>query len=416
MYTLQSALGKSLSGGQPWSAIDLGDMTFATVIENYSVVYAILTNPFLPAPVSLNLNNILSNIGNQQQTFNAYLASIGATALPTSTSIPSLNRKYARYQDGFKAGYTIQPIGVTQSLQYGATIASKPDLLLTRASTNYQTLYQSCLVSVNGFFHMTDTDGKTGVWVNNGMKSAVQAKKNKLGLVSFQDLGQLTFIPITGSMIYKQNTKQNLCNQAYINVGQDLTNATVLVVIGGYLHVLDGKTFKLVGTESLMIDFNNYPLLERYYESRDSIDLSSLALTAYPTNPDAISMDEITSDAAVKALLTLSQSFVVLLNNTEIAVNLKKVQAMRIPGRYVSFEEPIWPLVTGYGKLNEFWSVADAGQWALWVEDNLQSNYIFNTVQSPRTQPTVTNQRDPMNPKRISMGHFMQISSDIAFS
>jgi hypothetical protein len=416
MYTLQSALGKSLSGGQQWSAIDLSGMTFATVVENYSVVYAVLTNPFLAGPVSLNLNSILPTITNQQQTFGAYLASLGNKALPTSTSIPSIKTQYARYQDGVKAGYTIQPIGTTQSLQYGATIANKPDVLLTRANTNYTTFYQSCLVSINGFFHMTDTDGKTGVWVTNGMASCVKSKKNKLGILNFQDLGKLTMIPITGDMIYKQNTSQALKNRAYLNVGKDLSNSTVMVVIGGYLHILDGKTFKLVGKQSLMIDFNNYPLFERYYESKDFIDLSTLAFTAYPTNAQAVAVDEITSDAAIKALLTLSQSFIVLLDNTQISVQLEKVRAAKIPGQYVSYVEPIWPLITGYGKVNEYWSVQDAGQWALYVEDNIQPNYVFNTVDTSRKQETITDQRDPMRPTRVSLGHYLQISCDVSFS
>jgi hypothetical protein len=335
-------------------------------------------------------------------------------ALPTSTSIPTLQTSYARYQDGFKAGYTIQPIGTTQALSYGATTANKPDLLLTRSDTNYSTFYQSCLVTVNGFVHQTDTDGETGVWVTNGMKSCIQSKKNKLGIISFQDLGQLTFIPITADMIYKQNTNQNLCNHAYINAGQDLTGSTVMVVIGGYLHVLDNKTFRLVGTESLMIDFNNYPLLERYYESKDYIDLSSLALTAYPTNPDAIAVSDITADAAIKALLTLSQSFIVLLNNTNISAELVQVQAGTCPGLYVSYEKPIWPLVTGYGKMNEFWSVWEDRQWALKVEDNLKPNYLFNTVVA-REQTTVTNQRVPMKPTIVSPGYFLQIGCEISF-
>jgi hypothetical protein len=415
MYTLTSALGKSLTGGQQWSAIDLGDMTFATVVGNYSTVYAILTNPFLPNPVSLNLSAILPNITNQKVTFNAYLTSIGNAALPTTPNIPVLETKYARYQDGFKAGYTIAPIGMTQAPTYPATIASKPDLMLTRANTNYTSFYQSCLVSVNGFFHMTDTDGKSGVWVDQGMQSCVLSKKNKLGILDFQDLGSLTLIPITADMIYKQNTNQSLSNHAYINAGQDLTQSTVMLVIGGYLHILDNKTFRLVGSESLMIDFNNYPLLERYYESKRFIDLSSLVMGAYPTNAEAISVEEVTSDAVMKELLTLSQSFIVLLNNTDISVNLKKVQAAKIPGLYVSYEKPQWPLLTGYGKVNEYWDIWEDGQWSLRVEDNFKDHFIFNTVDA-RQQLSVTNQRDPMRPYDISQGFFLQISSEISLT
>jgi hypothetical protein len=416
-YTLVSALGKSLTGGQEWSSIDLGNMTFAQVIDNYSKVYAILTNPFITGQVSLDLSTILPNIFNSQSlTFNAYLASLGNTALPTSSSLPSVQPSYCRYMNAFQAGYSVTPIASIAALDSKLPIADKPHVVLQRANTDYESFYQNCLVSINGFIHMTDTDKETGVWVVNGMKSCIHSKKNKIGILDFQDIGTLTIIPITADMIYKQNTKQSLSNHAYINVGQDLTNTTVMVVIGGYLHLLDTKTFKLVGTQSLMIDFNNYPLLERYYESKDYIDLSNLNLSVMSTNTDAISVEEITSDAAITALLTLSQSFIVLLNNTDVSVDFVQLEQMRWPGCYASYVTPVYPLITGYGKLNEYWWVYEKPRYALKCADNLKDNYIFNTVPNPRTQPTVTNQADPMNPRNISAGYYMQIRSDIVFS
>ncbi len=414
-YTLLSALGKSLTGGQEWSSIDLGDMTFAEVIDGYSTVYAVLHNPFLTGPVSLDLGVVLPNITNQSQTFAAYLTALGNLSLPTSNSIPTIQTSYARYMNAFKAGYSVSPIGVLAAIDSPAPMSDKPHALIQQAGTNYQSFYQSCLVSVNGFLHMTDTDNDNGVWVYNATRSCIQSKQNKIGIHDFQDLGQLTMIPITADMIYKQNTNQSLCNHAYINVGQDLTGSTVMLVIGGYLHVLDAKTFSLVGTESIKIDFNNYPLLERYYESKDYIDLSSLALTAPTFNPDAVSVEEITSDAAITQLLTLSQSFIVLLNNQDISVELVALEAMGWPGCYASYVEPLYPLVTGYGKLNEYWSVFEQPRWALKCANNLKSNYNFNTV-AARQQVTVSNQEDPMNPRDISQGFFLQISSDIVFN
>jgi hypothetical protein len=414
-YTLQSALGKSLTGGQQWSSIDLGDMTFTEVVENYSTVYAVLTNPFITGQVSLDLSDILPNITNQSQTFSAYLLSLGNLALPTSTSIPTIQTSYARYMNAFKAGYTVTPIGTIASITSELPVADKPDAILQQSGIDYQTFYESCLVSVNGFIHLTDTDQETGVWVINGMNSCILSKKNKIGIHNFQDLGQLTLIPITADMIYKQNTRQSLCNQAYINVGQDLTQSTVMVVIGGYLHILDTKTFSLVGTESLMIDFNKNPLLERYYESKDYIDLSNLALTASSYNPDAVSIEEITSDAAITALLTLSQSFIVLLNNQDISVNLVELERLQWPGCYASYVDPVYPLITGYGKLNEYWSVWEQPRWAIKTADNLKAKYLFNTVPALE-QITVSNQEDPMHPVSISPGYFLQISSDIVFS
>jgi hypothetical protein len=47
--------------------------------------------------------------------------------------------------------------------------------------------------------------------------------------------------------------------------------------------------------------------------------------------------------------------------------------------------------------------------------DNFKDNYIFRTVEKSDLV-SISNQRDPMNPKDISDGYFLQIACDIAFS
>ncbi|WP_233874953.1 hypothetical protein [Paraburkholderia adhaesiva] len=412
MYALVSAIGKSLSGGQDWSAIDLGDMTFSTIIQSYSTVYAELTNPFLEGPVSLNLNDILGTASNQQQTFNQYLAALGDAALPTSSNIFTLDTSYARYQDATRAGYDIEPISPGASLSSPLPTADKTDLFLTRARTSYTSFFQSCMVSVNGFFHLIDTDNENGIWVIDGMKSVIHAKKNKVGIVDFQDLGTLTYIPITPAMLFKQTDTQNLGNHAYLNLGRDLTGYTVMVVIGGYLHVLDPKTVTLVGTDSIMIDFNNLPLFDRYYESKRFIDLSALPLTPWPDNPHAFTVADMISDAFIEAYLTLSQSFVVLVDNAELWAEFVGVEAPRWPCAYISYVEPIWPLVTGCGKIAEYWPVPEDRQWSLRVEDNFRNNYIYRTVDA-KAQTGLSNNRNPMHATGLSPAYFLQIGCDI---
>jgi hypothetical protein len=412
MYTLVSAFGKSLSEGQEWSAIDLSDMTFSSIIQNYSSVYAVLTNPFLDHPVSLDLASILGSVTSQQQTFGDYLAALGNAALPTSDSIPTLATAYARYQDAFQAGYAIDPISPRASLSSPLPVADKTDLFLTRTRTDYGAFYGSCMVSVNGFFHLIDSDRQTGVWVIDGMKSVIHAKKNKVGIVDFQDLGTLTQIPITQDMIYKQTGSQDLGNHAYLNVGQDLTGYTVMMVIGGYLHVLDPKTVTLVGTDSIMIDFNNMQLFERYHESKRFIDLSSLPLTEWPDNPHAFTVSEMISDAFIEALLTLSQSFIVLVDNTELWTELAGVETPRWPNAYISYVEPVWPLVTSTGKIAEYWPVPEGRQWSLRVEDNLRNNFIYRTVDA-KQETGLTFNRNPMHAVDLSPAWFLQIGCDI---
>jgi hypothetical protein len=213
-------------------------------------------------------------------------------------------------------------------------------------------------------------------------------------------------------MFFKQKSTQSYANHAYLNLGRDLTNYTVMVVIGGYLHVLDSKTVRMVGTNSIVIDFNNLPLFERYFESKPHIDLSGLPLTSYPNNSEAFSVDDMLSDAFIKAYLTLSQSFVVLIDNTELSTDLVRVRAAKFPNLYVSYADPQWPLVAGYGKVSEYWSVEEDGQWALTTEDTLRDNYLFHTVEA-KAQVTLTDSRNPMNPQDISPAFFLRIGCDI---
>ena len=412
MYALVSAIGKSLSGGQDWSAIGLGEMSFSAVIQNYSTVYAVLTNPFLDSPVSLNLREILDTITDQQQTFSQYLAALGEAALPTSDTIPTLDTRYARYQDAFQAGYAIGPISPAASLSSPLPTADKTDLFLTRPQTSYRSFFQSCMVSVNGFFHLIDTDNESGIWVIDGMKSVIHAKKNKIGIVDYQDLGTLSYIPIAHDMLFKQSDAQNPGNHAYLNLGRDLTSYTVMAVIGGYLHVLDPKTVTLVGSDSIMIDFNNLPLVDRYYESKRFIDLSAMPLTPWPDNPHAFTVGEMISDAFIGAYLTLSQSFIVLVDNTELWVEFVGVEVPRWPHAYISYVEPIWPLVTGCGKIAEYWPVPEDRQWSLRVEDNFRNNYIYRTVDA-RGETGLSNNRNPMHATGLSPAYFLQIGCDI---
>ncbi|MBB5409264.1 hypothetical protein HDG34_003205 [Paraburkholderia sp. HC6.4b] len=415
MYALVSAIGKSLGGGQDWCAIDLGDMTFSTVVQTFSTVCAVLTNPFLGNPVSLNLNDIAGTITDQQQTFNQYLAALGDMALPTSDTIPTLDTRYARYQDAFQAGYAIEPISPVASLSSPLPTAEKTDLFLTRARTSYSSFFQSCMVTVNGFFHLIDSDGQNGIWVTDGMKSVTHAKKNKVGILDFQDLGTLTYVPITREMLFKQIDEQNLGNHTYLNLGRDLTGYTVMAVIGGYLHVLDPKTVTLVGADTIMIDFNNLPLFDRWYESKRFIDLSAMPLTSWPDNPHAFTVTEMISDAFIGAYLTLSQSFIVLIDNTELWTEFLGVEAPRWPHAYISYVQPVWPLVTGCGKIAEYWPVPEDRQWSLRVEDNFRNNPIYRTVDA-KVETGLSDSRNPIHATGLSPAYFLQIGCDVNLS
>lgn len=411
MYTLVSAIGEPLGGGNRWRDVAIGDLAVNQIFSSYARVIATLTNPFLPAPVALELKDIEVRYGSRTDTFNQMLASLGNEALPTSTTLPVLHTRYAKYADGFHAGYKIQPVHPSWAADAEVPPSEKTWLHLTRPNTDYALFARSCLVSVNGLYHQLDHD-TTGVYVQDGDRSRQHCGHNQLGIYSFRDLGALTYVPITPEMVYKQTPAQQLRHRAYLNVGVDLSDKTVMVVIGGYLHVLDSKTLFRTGDRSVGINFEAIPLFERFYESRKLLDLSALQLETTTANPDQVGVEDLLSDAVLTRYLTLSQSFIVLLDNAEVFVERTPLRTTRTPGVFIGYEQPVFPLITGYGLQPNYWCTFEDTQWSVHVVDGLVDNPLYHTV-TLKSQRSVSDQRDPQQRTRFSQAQFLRIGRDL---
>lgn len=412
MYQLTSAIAKPLNGNGHWISVDIGDVAINVLFSTYSRIWAILTNSFLTAPVALDLAQIRSQVGGESITFSQFLTANGNATLPTTNQIPAIKPRYAKYVDAFQAGYTVQPIHATAAPDAQLPAADLTWLYMTRPDTDYSTFYKSCLVNVNGYFHATDA-GPNGVYVKDGMTTARISRENQLGILSFANLGSLSFVPITADMVYKQNDRENYKDRAYVDIGQDVSDKTVMLVLGGYLHVLDRKTFYRVGASMFAIDFGNLPFLDRYFESKKYIDLSSLPLSSTPRNDGQISTTEFFSDANILAYLTLSQSFFVILDNADIFAELSALPKTVLPNVYTSYEKPIWPVILSSGRLANYWPISEEGQYSLLCRNAFIPHPLYDTI-DPRKVSSVSNQCDPGNANEIARAYFLKVGSDLA--
>ena len=256
MYSLISALGKDRKNGEKWHDVSIGDMPLNDIFATYEKVYVTLSNVFLPNNVTLKIESIRNMVAGQTITFNHFLISNGNRALPTENKVYTLNTRYVKYADAFHAGYTIEPVHPTYSGDMPVPELDKTNLKLTRHGTDYALFYKSCLVNVNGFYHLTDAD-HNGAYVIDGMKSRNKSKKNQIGITSFRELGELSFMPIRENMIYKNDDNESLGKKAHLDIGVDLADKTVMLVLGGYLHVLDEERFYRTGTTTFAIDFSS---------------------------------------------------------------------------------------------------------------------------------------------------------------
>ena len=413
MYQLISAIGKIRAVGGRWSNLQIGDVPMVQLYERYDKLYALLSNPYYSTQRCLDVYAIRSKYLGSPLTFNQMLAEQQGNSLPTSAQIPRFKTVYAIYSDAVQARYKITAVSPKSHPDGNTLPADRPWLALTRPNTDYGLLLKSCLASVNGLIHRTDADSQR-VYVVDGMKSVRHSGKASLGLVSFREIGALEFVSIKPEMIFRGNDDLPLADRMYVKMSSTRAGKTAMLVLGGYLHVLDNESFYRVNDSTFAINFKHIPLRDRYFDSRDLIDLSGLGLASSPTNANEIDNTELFSDEVLKRYATLSQSFLVFVDNRNMFVDSCSVRESSSANMAVSFMAPHWPMVGETGRLENYWRVHEHGQWACSFEDGFRHNYNFND--SPPTQlQGIDDHRLPYKQVVYPRMRFLRIGSDIQY-
>lgn len=379
MYTLIKAFGKPQGTSKRWVEIELGNLPINIAYKTFEKMYAVLSNPFLTNEVSLDLDLVRSQIGGLTITFNQFLVSNGNNALPTDDVIPEIKTKYIQYSDAFRAGYKVTPTDPETHPDLPISSTEKDWLFLSHPEVDFEVFCKRAMVSINGYFHFV-TGNKEGAWIVDGMKSNHVSHENQIGILSFDRIGDLEYIQIKPEMVYKQSDEQALKNKAYIDIGQDVTNKTIILVIAGVMHLLNPRAFFRVGETSIAIDFNNLPILERYHESRNYLDYSQLPFDRVDFNPSLIAQDDFFSDENLTAYLTMSQSFIVLLDNNDLFIEKEPIRKSPWPMVMTAYKEPKSLMIGSHGRVLDYWTQPEDNQWAVLVMDNYKRERTYNTT------------------------------------
>lgn len=224
-------------------------------------------------------------------------------------------------------------------------------------------------------------------------------------------LSELKLIPINSTMI-KQYSTLDYKDYVLLKLEEDITNKTVLLSIGGYLILPDSKIFYRHSKDNLVIDFKNYAIENRFFESKEYIDYSGFNLDTPSTNSDQYIIGELRSNDFIANLLMMSQSFVILLYNTDIFYEIEAVRPSLMPGVYTSYIKPEYPLILGEGKIGDYWYTEQRPWWSLNVVDGLENNRIYHTNDLD-TLLSIDGSNVPYDPVNWSRASYMKMGSSI---
>lgn len=418
MYTLVRSRYRLDRRAGRWLEADLKDALVATLSANYGDVYLYIEYPgpggaILKALHWVNVSNMIVGVA-PTITVQEWLTSLGNKTLPFDAELPNEKTRLVKYAQAWHCGYNARPIGRNGNVNSLESKFVKEDLLLNHPDFTPERIRDNTLISVNGYFHLADwTDA--GVRLYDANTTVRKCNDNQIGIYSFEQIGKIKYLPITDDMISVPEGS-TLWNGTYLTIPEtvDIKDKTILFVAGGYLNVLS-NVYERVEDRTWRISFGSMIFLDRILASILQIDLSSLGLEFDPKDPTRINVEQLKSDAVMRAYLKLSQTFFVIVDSATFFQEFSPIESLRAPGRFVDVKADQIPLVGAYGKMLDYHNIREPGtknpdiqilqQYVYCAVDNIRNNYDANRI-NWMEQPQVDGGRYPGHTHRHETAYY----------
>jgi hypothetical protein len=405
-YEINRAIGKVIGEIALWEKIPLGE-TIENLYKKYSSIRLEMTNKYSKEKGVVLLDEYFPNM-DRSKTIEEWLESIGEARLNYTNLKVNLGRKGLIYQEVLSNHFKVIPVAkgklsdddLSRKFNYD-------DLFITKEGVDPIDLQKHVLFTVNGFLHQTDANSK-GLWVTDGYKTIRRRKKHCIGAISFENLGSVKQIDIKEDMLSKLNEKVGYYSECVIDIGEDVSNKTVMLVLGGYLHVLDFDVFTLISNSAIKVKFKNIPLLERVHASADDLDMADVFFHKTYGDRNVILRD-IYSDDFIVDYFKHSTSFIVLLDNPEIFKEITYPQQRNIPNNYLTDTKPILPMMTRLGKFEEYVAIRDVDKYVLETADCQYYVRFYNSYRIEDKNTYLNDAGIPTNRLRIPQAYFFNL-------
>jgi hypothetical protein len=393
------------------STVALTSLTVKDALNLYRKFYIKLQAGSAPA-FWADLHEIVAHESTNVQILTNWLSSQVQYNF-TEIQEPIVNHKVANYSIASQAGYRAN----TWDRLYGTNNPepTRKDLLLTREvpNTNYIDYNKYCLTSVAGLFHFTDVNMSgsqaTGVIIENGMSTIRNSSIAPIGIWSFSKVSALKKYKIDTSMITKLTDdgsgNYDITKSLLLTLPQPAIGKYIMLVIAGHICFKETNTFSQYTDDKLLLNLNiEQAMIDRYYCANSLIDMSSVNSVINPTNLRYINKENIISEAGLKSILTLPQSFIVAFDNSDLYIQIS--EALRSSSRvlYTSPSKPNAPIMGLQGVCPEYWSTEEKHGYSLRLTS--AKKYIIENNPNDIAAATYSEQLDIM-PGKIDYDSYL---------
>lgn len=363
MYSITSAYGVARAQGATWQAQSVGSLTGVQAFSLFRGLYLTLSSALLSGPVSIDIYDYQAVLAYDSRTLDTIFAEWTDTAPLISVTVPTYTSKKAVFTDVLRSNYTVHKSIPGAHFTSSQDDKLKTEMQLTRPGTDMRLIPKYCLVTANGYFYKTEATREICYAAEAG-KTLLKSRSNHVGLLSFEKIGQITTHPIVEASILAHTLNTPLYDGVSVSLpAVSLVGKTLLMVVCGHLHFQSDGIFTPISDTRALLRPGYLSLLERYQESHDKIDWSTIVGNA--GTDTVVNGPILRSDAAIKAILMHPQTFWVVVDTPNLVKARLPLRSLPLPGQFISPVEPKELLLAGSGYVLEYWKVYQDGEWAV---------------------------------------------------
>lgn len=343
-----------------WYEADLSGVKIKDLFALYKTIEVPVLD-FFDQPKTLDLYKYETELANYEESLEYWFNLIGNRGLELTDEFPKLEIVKSNYLPIEYHPCTIKPAKAGYHPSHEVSLDDCDDIILTVSDVDPMHLHKRALFTVNGFVFPTKYQDY-GVRIVGAGDCVRHSKGMEGGIINFEHIGEITQVPIDKNMVNKVDDSKTWFDKLIIRTKENLMNKTVGIVIGGYLHLLDG-TLEVISDEAVTVSLRNLDLLGRAKESKDKLHLEFLNLEDLS---EGESVREFYNEANALDYLTSRYSFLVLIDNPEMMLDTYSVSSTAMMGTYtLGKDQELGLLRRDSGGIVNYWPHYECGIWAL---------------------------------------------------
>lgn len=324
----------------------------------------------------------LAELMNHMGTLQSWFDTKAGIAFPDlKDGYPSLEFAYGHYQSLFvnrQVGYKLCPPNTNPDASF---VIDDADDVIIEAGDDIKEYNDWMLYNVGGAWVRSFSDS-WGVRLVGAGGVLQRLNSRDISMFDFKGIGKVITHPITEATVSRVQDTHTWYSNIIVNAGEDLTNKSVGVVIGGILHWIKSK--QIIGSETVMLSLSDINMLDYLQYQSNTWDWGDIGL---PKLDETINVKDLIASDTLYKLVTHKSSFVVVIDNPYLEFESFALNRTFTRGRYglkdptdPDSKKPLGYLVNTVGQSIYYWPMWEEGCWVCHTKERATPRLVSRSV------------------------------------